>query len=68
MIEKGAYRKGGHPYCDQCNANLDDKGGVKFVAHMDAKASYTNVFKCTKCGNIITHEFERNSRDAQYWE
>ena len=55
-------------FCEKCSANLNYEGSTKFVMHIDSKDSYSNVFACTKCGNYITNEYERNSRDAQYWE
>ena len=34
----------------------------KFVAHMDGKEIYSNVFNCTCCGNVITQTFKRNGK------
>lgn len=68
MKQTGVKIQSNGMYCEKCNANLNDEGSTQFVMHMDGRQSYTNVFKCTKCGNMITQEYKRTGMNRKLWE
>ena len=56
----------GGVFCEACGNDLTEGASAKFVAHMDGRNTYKNVFECGKCGAILTQECERTATGAKW--
>lgn len=66
MTETGVKRTENGAFCEKCGNNLFQKGGVKFIAHLDGREFYRNQFECGKCGAPIVQTYERNKNDRWF--
>lgn len=58
----GVVEKDGKYVCDKCGSD-----GISFVAHIDGKEFFANMYNCIKCGNPISVKSYRRGEDKAYW-
>lgn len=63
---KGAIEKDGKMLCEKCNTDLSQAGSVKFVAHMDGRGFYADVYNCESCDSVI--EVRNKRQSPAYWD